>query len=242
MALYGAVPFIHAHSKKSTVGVLNLVASETWVDVIHPPEGVRTHWVSESGILDLLLLPGPRPTDLFEQYATLTGPAQMPPQFATAYHQCRWNYNTQEEVVEVQDEFDKADMPLDVTWLDIEYAEEHRYFDWDHKHFPDPVAMQDYVASKGRKVRAIVFSLTLRWWLSSTLTSKRPTRSVSTPTPRSLMSWSRQLMAKTLMDGAGPAHPCGSTSSILNHGSGGHACSRSVSGRNLLRHYSSGTT
>jgi alpha 1,3-glucosidase len=152
MALYGSVPLLHAHNKDTTVGVLNLVASETWVDVTHPPEGVRTHWVSESGILDLILLPGPRPTALFEQYAALTGPAQMPPQFATAYHQCRWNYNTQGEVIEVQDEFDKADMPLDVTWLDIEYAEEHRYFDWDKKHFPDPVEMQNYVASKGRKV------------------------------------------------------------------------------------------
>jgi alpha 1,3-glucosidase len=152
MALYGAVPLLHAHNKDTSVGVLNLVGSETWVDVSHPPAGVRTHWVSESGILDLLLLPGPRPTDLFKQYASLTGPAQMPPQFATAYHQCRWNYNTQGEVIEVQDEFDKADIPLDVTWLDIEYAEEHRYFDWDPKYFPDPVAMQDYVASKGRKV------------------------------------------------------------------------------------------
>ncbi|WOO82688.1 Glucosidase 2 subunit alpha [Vanrija pseudolonga] len=156
MALYGAVPLLHAHNKQSSVGVLNLVGSETWVDVAHTDAGVKTHWVSESGIVDFLLLPGPRPTDLFKQYADLTGPAQMPPQFATAYHQCRWNYNTQAEVIEVQDKFDEADIPLDVTWLDIEYAEEHRYFDWDKKNFPDPVKMQDEVASKGRKMVAIV--------------------------------------------------------------------------------------
>lgn len=156
MSLYGAVPLLHAHSKAGSVGVLNLVASETWVDVKHEDDGIKTHWVSESGIVDVLLLPGPKPADLFEQYAFLTGPAQMPPLFATAYHQCRWNYNTQEEVIEVQDEFDKADMPLDVTWLDIEYARDHRYFDWDDKMFPDPVKMLDYVASKGRKMVAIV--------------------------------------------------------------------------------------
>ncbi len=182
MALYGAVPLLHAHSARGTVGVLNLVASETWVDVAHT-KGVQTHWISESGIMDLLLLPGPNPTALFEQYAALTGPAQMPPQFATAYHQCRWNYNTQGEVIEVQDRFEEADMPLDVTWLDIEYAEEHRYFDWNKKMFPDPVAMLDQVAKLGRKVSSLASARAdTRWSPSSTRTSSALTRSACTRT------------------------------------------------------------
>ncbi|WVN86607.1 uncharacterized protein L203_101775 [Cryptococcus depauperatus CBS 7841] len=156
MALYGSVPLLHAHSKSHTVGVLNLVGSDTFVDVRHDKDAVRTHWISESGILDLFFLPGPSPNDLFEQYATLTGPTSLPPQWSTAYHQCRWNYNDQEDVLEVNRRFDEADMPLDVTWLDIEYAEEHRYFDWDKKHFPEPTKMLDAVADKGRKMVAIV--------------------------------------------------------------------------------------
>ncbi|WVR05419.1 hypothetical protein IAU60_002434 [Kwoniella sp. DSM 27419] len=151
MSLYGAIPLLHAHSASHSVGVLNLVASETWVDVRHDTDGVRTHWISESGILDVLLLPGPKPQQLFEQYAVLTGPTPLPPQWSTAYHQCRWNYNDEEDVLEVDRRFDEADIPLDVTWLDIEYAEEHRYFDWDPKVFPNPVKMLDAVASKGRK-------------------------------------------------------------------------------------------
>ncbi|WWD16176.1 hypothetical protein CI109_100601 [Kwoniella shandongensis] len=156
MSLYGAIPLLHAHSKSHSVGVLNLVASETWVDVRHDSDAVRTHWVSESGILDVLLLPGPKPEQLFEQYAVLTGPTPLPPQWSTAYHQCRWNYNDEEDVLEVDRRFDEADIPLDVTWLDIEYADEHRYFDWNAKFFPDPVRMLDAVASKGRKMVAIV--------------------------------------------------------------------------------------
>lgn len=152
MALYGAIPLLHAHSATHSVGILNLVASDTFVDVEHKPEGVATHWMSESGILDVLLLPGPRPQQLFEQYAILTGPTPLPPQWSTAYHQCRWNYVDEADVLAVQKGFDEVDIPLDVTWLDIEYAEEHRYFDWDKKYFPDPVKMQEEVASKGRKV------------------------------------------------------------------------------------------
>jgi len=156
MALYGGVPLLHAHDKTSSVGVLNLVGSDTLVDVLHESDGVKTHWMSESGILDLLLLPGPRPQQLFEQYAILTGPIPLPPQWSTAYHQCRWNYINEDDVLEVDRRFDEADIPLDVTWLDIEYADEHRYFDWDVKHFPDPVRMLDKVAEKARKMVAIV--------------------------------------------------------------------------------------
>ncbi|WVQ78487.1 hypothetical protein IAT38_000573 [Cryptococcus sp. DSM 104549] len=156
MSLYGAIPLLHAHSASHSVGVLNLVGSETWVDVLHTSSGVQTHWISESGILDLLLLPGPRPAQLAEQYALLTGPTPLPPQWSTAYHQCRWNYNDEEDVLEVDRGFDEADIPLDVTWLDIEYAKEHRYFDWDAKVFPDPVRMLDKVAAKGRKMVAII--------------------------------------------------------------------------------------
>lgn len=154
MALYGAIPLLHAHSPTHSVGVLNLVGSDTFVDVLHSDidQSVKTHWMSESGILDILLLPGPRPEQLFEQYAILTGPTALPPLWSTAYHQCRWNYVDETDVMDVQRRFDEVDIPLDVTWLDIEYADEHRYFDWDAKHFPDPVRMQEAVAAKGRKV------------------------------------------------------------------------------------------
>jgi alpha 1,3-glucosidase len=102
--------------------------------------------------MDLFILPGPDPNALFKQYAALTGPTPIPPLWSLGYHQCRWNYWNTEDVLEVDRKFDEADIPLDVTWLDIEYAEEHRYFDWNKHEFPDPVKMLDAVGAKGRKV------------------------------------------------------------------------------------------
>ncbi|WWC69177.1 uncharacterized protein I206_103113 [Kwoniella pini CBS 10737] len=156
MSLYGAIPLLHAHSVDHSVGVLNLVGSDTFVDVRHDSDAVRTHWVSESGIVDVLLLPGPKPQNLFEQYAQMTGPTPLPPQWSTAYHQCRWNYNDEDDVLTVDKKFDEHDIPLDVTWLDIEYAADRKYFEWNQNAFPDPVRMLDAVASKGRKMVAIV--------------------------------------------------------------------------------------
>ena len=38
-----------------------------------------THWFSESGIIDVFLMLGPRPADVFRQYAVLTGTTPLPP-------------------------------------------------------------------------------------------------------------------------------------------------------------------
>lgn len=154
MALYGAIPLLHAHSAASTLGLFNLIASETWVDISHPNDkSTKTHWISESGILDVFFLPGPTPDDVFEQYARLTGPSALPPDWALGYHQCRWNYLSSDDVRTVAQRFDNDDMPFDVLWLDIEYAEDHKYFIWKKSDFPDPVSMVNDIASVGRKVR-----------------------------------------------------------------------------------------
>ena len=153
MSLYGSIPLMHAHSAGGTVAIFNAVASETWIDVGHPSKtSTETHWISESGILDVFIMPGPTPADVFAQYTRLTGTPALPAHWSLGYHQCRWNYISSDDVRDVQKRFDAEDMPVDVFWLDIEYAEEHKYFIWDKKNFPDPVDMMHDVEAIGRKV------------------------------------------------------------------------------------------
>ena len=154
MSLYGSIPVLYAHSADSTVGIFNAIASDTFIDVAHPDtKSSFTHWVSESGILDVFLLPGPTPADIFKQYTNLIGTPALPAHWSLGYHQCRWNYVSSDDVRSVQKRFDEEDIPVDVFWLDIEYAEEHKYFIWDKKTFPDPVEMTNDVAANARKVR-----------------------------------------------------------------------------------------
>ena len=153
MSLYGSIPLMHAHSAEGTVAIFNAVASETWIDLGHPSKtSTETHWISESGILDVFIMPGPTPADVFAQYTRLTGTPALPAHWSLGYHQCRWNYISSDDVRDVQKRFDAEDMPVDVFWLDIEYAEEHKYFIWDKKNFPDPVDMMHDVEAIGRKV------------------------------------------------------------------------------------------
>uniref|UniRef100_A0A8D3CT87 Glucosidase II alpha subunit b n=1 Tax=Scophthalmus maximus TaxID=52904 RepID=A0A8D3CT87_SCOMX len=162
MALYGAVPVMLAHHAQRTTGVFWLNAAETWVDIssnteLHfetPQTDVR--WISESGIIDVFIMLGPTPKDVFSQYASLTGTQSFPPLTSLGYHQCRWNYNDQEDVQSVDAGFDEHDIPYDFIWLDIEHTDGKRYFTWDPHKFATPKEMLQGIMDKKRKMVAIV--------------------------------------------------------------------------------------
>lgn len=169
MTLYGAIPFMQAHRKDSTVGVFWLNAAETWIDITKAKEAhnpltlgigsktdTHTHWFSESGLLDVFVFLGPTPKDVTKAYGELTGYTQLPQEFAIAYHQCRWNYVTDEDVKDVDKKMDKFEIPYDVIWLDIEYTDGKKYFTWDSHTFGDPEGMQKQLDEHDRKLVVII--------------------------------------------------------------------------------------
>lgn len=154
---------IHAIRKPDarSVSVLWLNAAETWVDIDnkkYATEGkkINTHWMSESGVIDIFVFPGRSIQDNLNKYTQLTGRPMLPPMFSIAYHQCRWNYNDEADVESVDSGFDKWEIPYDVLWLDIEHTDGKRYFTWDKQKFPNPSDMQNEIAKKLRKMVAIV--------------------------------------------------------------------------------------
>ncbi|KAI8453211.1 hypothetical protein BY996DRAFT_8500738 [Phakopsora pachyrhizi] len=157
MALYGAIPLMKVHRTGSTVGVFWLNSAETWVDLekeqtkldvkqswklsttltssseAHDRDQgpsdttTTTHWISEAGIMDLFIFLGPNSKEIFSSFATLVGTNTIPPLFSIANHQY-------------------------VIWLDIEYAEEHKYFIWNKKALPEPLKMINKLESTGWKI------------------------------------------------------------------------------------------
>ncbi|QQP48932.1 Putative maltase glucoamylase [Caligus rogercresseyi] len=189
MALYAAVPFMMGHNKQRSSGVFWMNAAETWIDVKKSGGGVLdslaglvspsapfvdTHWMSEAGILEVFLLLGPGPKEVSKQYGALTGNTPLPHMFSLAYHQCRWNYNDQKDVHEVETQFDKHDIPMDVMWLDIEHTDGKKYFTWDPVKFSDPLTMTHNLTAHGRKLVTIVdphIKKDSDYWVHQELTS-----------------------------------------------------------------------
>lgn len=172
LGLYGSVPLLVAHKPDKTLGVFWLNASETFVNIHYSPSDHQddqtppvkrrrvqpqsdVHWLSESGVIDCLVLLGPSPQQIFAQYAQLTGYQALPPLFALGYHQCRWNYNDEADVKAVDAGFDRHNIPYDVIWLDIEHTDGKRYFTWDPALFPDPTGLQRHLDKKKRKLVVI---------------------------------------------------------------------------------------
>ncbi|XP_063237643.1 neutral alpha-glucosidase AB [Bacillus rossius redtenbacheri] len=174
MALYGSIPFLVGHGEGHTAGVLWLNAAETWVDIANTVDQnvvssivsfvsgaasspqVDAHFMSESGIVDVFVMLGPAPHDVFRQYTAVAGTTPLPQYFSIGYHQCRWNYNDQDDVRQVHGKFDEHDIPVDAIWLDIEHTDNKKYFTWDKVKFPDPTDMVHNLTAKGRKLVLIV--------------------------------------------------------------------------------------
>ncbi|XP_017888200.1 neutral alpha-glucosidase AB isoform X2 [Ceratina calcarata] len=173
MALYGAIPVLYAHGKERTTGIFWHNAAETWVDILSSADNnvvesivnfvsgskkpqVDAHFMSESGVMDVFFMLGPKPLDVFKQYTVLTGTAPLPQMFSLGYHQSRWNYNDQDDVLQIAENFDVHDLPMDAIWLDIEYTDSKKYFTWDERKFPNPIEMIHNLTAKGRKLVVII--------------------------------------------------------------------------------------
>ncbi|KAK5637912.1 hypothetical protein RI129_000089 [Pyrocoelia pectoralis] len=155
-ALYGSIGVLYAHGNEYSSGAFWLNAAQSWFDITNEPNQIDAYFMSESGVLDLFILPGPTLPHAAKQYTKLTGTAPLPQYFTLGYHQSRYSYMTQDEVVEVVTKFDENSLPIDVMWLDIDYTEEKKYFTWDSERFSDPEKLISDLTKTNRKLVAII--------------------------------------------------------------------------------------
>lgn len=156
MALYGAIPFMVSRTKGASGGFFWVNPSETYIDIDTFPGGKRTHWMSETGVMEFMTFTRSDALSVIQSYTLTTGPAQLPPLFSLGFHQCRWNYNDQSDVLSVNSGFDTYDIPMDVIWLDIEHTDDKKYFTWDMNKFPNPTEMLATLGKSKRKLVTIV--------------------------------------------------------------------------------------
>lgn len=181
MSLYGSIPFMMAQSKDvGTFGVFWLNPAETWIDIESNHSQSRsagvvdmissfvsndkkmtgrfTHWFSETGLIDIWFMPGPDPSTVSNFNAEIFGTMPMPPVYSIGFHQCRWNYYSGNEVLQVERGYDSVEIPLDAIWLDIEYTagRSKKYFTWDPVAFGNHIEVANNLSSRGRRLVAII--------------------------------------------------------------------------------------
>ncbi|KAL7678070.1 hypothetical protein ACOME3_004297 [Neoechinorhynchus agilis] len=88
-------------------------------------KNVSAHWMFSSGLVDVFFMTGSdNPLNVVRQFTYLTGTAPLPPLSTLGYHQSRWSYMSQDEVMNLERLFDEKNIPLDNIWLDLDYTDD----------------------------------------------------------------------------------------------------------------------
>lgn len=75
---------------------------------------------------------------ILEDYTHLTGHMELPPLWSLGYHQCRYSYFPDAEVLSVARTLRDKKIPADVLWLDIHYMNAYKVFTWHPERFARP--------------------------------------------------------------------------------------------------------
>ncbi|UHA75025.1 glycoside hydrolase family 31 protein [Paenibacillus sp. 481] len=153
-ALYESIPFMLHMNQGSVYGLFLDNPGRTDFDMRHHGDQYRV--ASHVGAFDLYLMVGPDMKDVIQRYTALTGRVSLPPKWALGYHQSRYSYVTQQEVLELARTFREKGIACDVIYLDIHYMDEYRVFTFDQDRFPDPEAMMNELAEMGIRIVPIV--------------------------------------------------------------------------------------
>lgn len=149
--LYGSIPFMLGISEGVSVGVLNNNPSDTDVDVKYGNDHSLTHWIMETGILDLIVFIDDSPASVLKAYTDLTGTVELPLLSTLGYHQSRWSYESSLDILNINEHFKKNEIPVDFFWLDVDYTDDRKYFTWLEKAFPNVTDLLFKLDQDGKK-------------------------------------------------------------------------------------------
>lgn len=153
-ALYQSIPVLVVHEPGIAYGLFLDNPGRTFFDMRSEQDGYLIQ--SETGSFDYYFIYGSQLKDVVTGYTSLTGRMELPPKWALGYHQSRYSYMNQDEVLELARTFREKQIPCDVIYLDIHYMEGYRVFTFDPVRFPDPKGMIAELKQLGIRIVPIV--------------------------------------------------------------------------------------
>ena len=153
--LYRAIPFYYGMNEGNAYGVFFDNSFRTFFDFAKERDDATSFW-AHGGEMNYYFFYGPDLIQVAEQYAMLTGRAELPPMWALGFHQCKWSYYPESKVKEIARQFRKLQIPCDAIYLDIDYMDGYRCFTWNNEHFPDPAKMIRELKEQGFRTVVII--------------------------------------------------------------------------------------
>ena len=148
--LYGSFPFVlELRADGSAHGLL--LWNSNAMDVVASAD--RLSFRATGGVLDVYVLAGPTPLDVVQQLTRLLGRPALPPLWALGFHQSKYGYESIWEMGDVVTDYEKAAIPLEVMWGDIDYMDGWRDFTFDPVAYPQAAvrAFVDRLHARGQR-------------------------------------------------------------------------------------------
>jgi len=163
--LYVSIPYLLVVRPGFAVGILvnnpfavymNIAAVE---GVAQEAEGRRNRRFTlgaPDGRPSVYFIVGETPAEVTRKLQRLCGTTPLPPLWALGHQQCRWGYESMEDLRTIADNFRRHRIPNDGLWLDIDYMEGYRVFTFDRNSYPDPAKQIHELSSEGGEVVPIL--------------------------------------------------------------------------------------
>jgi len=131
--MYGTHPFYMGKATNGWFGVFanNAAAQDWWITNDKETGDVNLKTIATGGTGDLYIMTADTPNAVTKLYHTIIGTPVLVPQWALGWNQCRWGYNSTEELEAVVGNYSASGLPLDTQWSDIDYLKDYRDFTYD---------------------------------------------------------------------------------------------------------------
>ena len=154
-SLYKSINFFMVYSENGCLGILTDNSYRTRFDFGKEQEDYY-FWSHAGGALDYYMIPGRNPKDVLKRYLALTGKSSLQQKWVYGFHQSRWSYYTEHEVLDTVNTMRKNKLPLDAVHMDIDYMDGFRVFTFDHNRFPNPKGLTEKLAAQNVKPVTII--------------------------------------------------------------------------------------
>ena len=154
-SLYKSINFFMVYSENGCLGILTDNSYRTRFDFGKEQEDYY-FWSHAGGALDYYMIPGKNPKEVLKRYLALTGKSSLQQTWVYGFHQSRWSYFTEREVLDTVNTMRKNKLPLDAIHMDIDYMEGFRVFTFDHNRFPNPKGLTEKLAAQNVKPVTII--------------------------------------------------------------------------------------
>jgi alpha-glucosidase len=133
--LYKAIPFFIADNAGRSYG---LFLDNTWRTSFDfgKEDSEAYSFGADGGPIDYYFIYGPKPKQVVEGYAWLTGLTPLPPEWSLGFQQSRYSYMTEARALEVADRMRAERIPCDALYLDIDFQDRNAPFTVNRQAFP----------------------------------------------------------------------------------------------------------